>query len=244
MKNRVTPLIVLRSILLWTIVGLASVPYTVLGLILVPLFRVQLRYKIMRSWGWLFTYLAKLICRVNYKVTGLSNITNGAAIVASNHQSMWETVAFSTIFPPYVPILKRELLKFPFFGWAIATLEPIAINRAKGSEAVYQIINQGTAKIKNGFVILVFPEGTRVKPGVKKSFKIGVAKISKMLNLPIIPVAHNAGYVLPKASFWMYPGTVDIIIDKPLYPQDYDKVEDLIAKLQQVVQSNLETITH
>lgn len=246
MENKITSAIVIRSTLFWSIVGLTAVPYTILAIsfVFVRILGVRTRHRIISSWGRVFTYLIRYLCKVDYTVTGLEHLINTPAIIASNHQSMWETIAFSTIFPQHVWILKHEILKIPFFGWTIATLSPIAIDRSRGSEAVQQILSQSVSRAEKGFSILVFPEGTRVKPGAKRVFKAGVAKMAKALNLPIIPVAHNAGYVLPKKSFWIYPGTVEIIIDKPLYPDEFDSAESLLEKLKNVVYHNLTAITH
>lgn len=246
MENKITPSIVIRSTLFWSIVGLIAVPYTTLALFFacVRIIGVRTRHRIISSWGQIFVYLIRYLCKVDYTVNGLENLIDTPVIIASNHQSMWETIAFSTIFPRHVWILKHEILKIPFFGWTMATLSPIAINRSRGSEAVQQILGQGVSRVEQGFSILVFPEGTRVRPGEKRRFKFGAAKMAKALNLPIIPVAHNAGYILPKKSFWIYPGVVRIIVDKPLYPDRFDSTDSLLEKLKDVVYQNLAIITH
>ena len=243
MKNKLTLSIVWRSTLLWTILAMLALLYNILA---IPLLfsPVKFRHKIISSWAYIFTFLCKHLCKVNHTIEGIENLVSGSAIIASNHQSAWETIAFVTIFPQHVWILKREILRLPIFGWAIATLSPIAINRAKGSAAVQQILTQSVGRIKKGFWILAFPEGTRVAPGVKAPFKIGVAKMAEALQLPIIPVAHNAGYRLARAAFWMYPGEIKVIIDKPIYPIENEAPEDLTLRLEQVINKNLATITY
>ena len=243
MKNKLTFSVVWRSTLLWTTVAIASVFYNILAipLIFVP---VKVRHKTISSWAYIFTFMCKHICKVTHSVKGLENLVPGSAIIASNHQSAWETIAFVTIFPQHVWILKREILRIPVFGWTISILSPIAINRAKGSAAVQQILTQSVSRIKKGFWILAFPEGTRVAPGVKATFKIGVAKMAEALEIPVIPVAHNAGYRLAKSAFWMYPGEIKVIIDKPIYPGKNEPPEELILRIEQVITKNLATITH
>ena len=241
MKNKLTISVVWRSTILWSTVAICALLYNVIAipLIFVP---VKLRHKIISSWAYIFTFMCKYVCKVTFSVEGLENLIKSPAIIASNHQSAWETIAFETIFPQHVWILKREILRMPIFGWAIATLSPIAINRSKGSAAIQQILTQSISRIKKGFWILAFPEGTRVAPGVRVPYKIGVAKMAESLQIPIIPVAHNGGYCLAKAAFWMFPSEIKVIIDKPIYPNKSS--EDLILELEQVINKNLNTITH
>lgn len=151
-------------------------------------------------------------------MTGLENLPNTCSILASNHQSTWETFAFSTFLPRHVWILKRELVRIPLFGVALNAAAPIAINRNNGKAALEQIAGQSIERIKCGFWILVFPEGTRVAPHVQKAYKTGIAKMALLLDVPIVPIAHNAGYVMPKRSFWIYPGHVTIRIGKAIDP--------------------------
>ncbi len=243
MKNKKTLSIIIRSSLLWITVGTIAIPYNLLALTLYIL-PVRARHKAITSWGWIFTALSKWLCGADYKIIGQENMIKGPAIIASNHQSAWETMSFATLFPQHVWILKRELLKFPIFGWTVATLSPIAIDRSKGSEAIQQILSQGIERIKNGFWILAFPEGTRVVPGVIKPFKTGVAKLAQALNLPIIPVSHNAGYVMPRKSFLLYPGTITIVIDKPMYPNNNEAPEEFTDRIEKVIRGNLNPLLH
>ncbi len=242
-KNQLTFSVVWRSILLWIIVGGSAVIYnlTAFTMVILP---VHIRHKVISSWAYIFTFFANHLCKVKYTVVGLENLIGGSAIIASNHQSMWETIAFATIFPQHVWILKREILRIPFFGWTVATLSPISIDRSKGLASMQQIMTQSVDRIKQGFWILVFPEGTRVTPGVKKAHKIGVARMANSLKIPVIPVAHNAGYCIPKASHWVFPGEIKVIIDKPVYPVDNETIEQLCLRIEQSINKNLATITH
>ena len=99
---------------------------------------------------------------MRYEVEGRENIPTTPTIVMGKHQSTWETYAFQQIFPPQVWVLKRELLRLPFFGWGLALMEPIAINRAAGHRAVEQIIEQGRARLESGKWVVIFPEGVSV----------------------------------------------------------------------------------
>ena len=238
MKNKKDFFVISRSCLFWFIMGVFAIPYNLLAatLYITP---VRVRHKILSSWGMMFTLLAKYICRANYTIIGKENIVCGPVIIASNHQSTWETMSFTLLFPQHVWILKRELLRVPFFGWAISTLSPIAINRTNGAEAIQQILSQSVQRIKDGFWILIFPEGTRVTPGAVKPFKTGVAKISQALKLPVLPIAHNAGYIMPKQSFLIYPGMTTVVIDKPVYPALDETPEEYTERIEAIIRKNL-----
>ncbi len=243
MKNKKTASVIIRSIIFWFILGFLAIFYNIFAVTFYVL-PMRIRHKIISSWGIIFTLLSKYLCNANYTVTGRENIIAGPAIIASNHQSAWETMSFNLFFPQHVWILKRELLRVPFFGWTIATLSPIAIDRARGSEAIQQILAQSIERIKNGFWILVFPEGTRVAPGVVKPFKTGVGRVASTLNLPVIPVAHNAGYVIPRKSFWIYPGMTSVVIGKAIYPNANETPETLTERIEQAIRHNLEPLIH
>ena len=243
MPKQVTLPIIFKSILTWSIVATIAMVYNVIAVLLIwaP---VKTRHRIISSWASFYIFCTKYICGITYTVSGTENIITGPAIIASNHQSMWETSVFVNIFPQHIWILKRELLWFPIFGWTVSLAGPIAINRTKARSALQQMIKQATQRIHSGFWILVFPEGTRVPPGINKKYKNGVAKLAQALNLPIIPVAHNAGYVLPKSSFWLRPGKVTIIIDKVIYPHEYASPDQLTLHMQDVITRNLSRILH
>jgi 1-acyl-sn-glycerol-3-phosphate acyltransferase len=241
MKNKHTLSSFLRSSLFW-IVMVATIPFATVIAFSLLLIKVKTRHKILSQWGVLFAFLAKHICKVNYVIEGKENLIAGPAIIASNHQSTWETMAFNGIFPQHVWILKHELLRIPFFGWALGTLSPIAINRAQRAAALQQVLQQSVDRIAQGFWILVFPEGTRVAPGVTQPYKSGVSKMALSLQLPIIPVAHNAGRLMPRKSFFLHPGTITIKIGPPIYAQTNESPEELTERVRQVITANLNSI--
>jgi 1-acyl-sn-glycerol-3-phosphate acyltransferase len=168
-------------------------------------------------WSKLNIYLVKYICGVNYKVTGLKNISSNAVIIASNHQSAWETLFFQTLFSKQTWILKKDLLKIPFFGWGLRLLDPIAIDRKNKIQSLKFIIHKGRKKLINGWNIIYFPQGTRVAPNKRIKLSSGVFMLAKNSNFPILPIVHNAGVFWPKNSFFKYPGTICIKIGKPVY---------------------------
>lgn len=240
MHNKKTIAVILRSTLLWLIIGPLTVLYSMTSLSLFFV-NLKLRHKILSSWARAFTWCAKYICGVNYIVIGKENIITGPAIIASNHQSMWETAAFVNFFPQHVWILKKELLKIPFFGWTLRLVSPIAINRSERAVALHKILHQSVKRIQLGFWILVFPEGTRAPAGKLFQFKTGIAKMAINLSVPILPVAHNAGHCMPKSSFFLYPGTITVLIGKPISPINRQP-EELTNEIQKNIQLMLEQI--
>ena len=241
-RHIATMSIKIRSIITWTILCSVMPIYNIVAY-LSYLLPTKTRHSIVTSWGSLFLFFTKHICKTNYQVFGQENIIKGPVIFASNHQSTWETLALNSFLPRHVTIAKKELLKLPFFGWAFRTVSPIAIDRSLPTAASKQIVEQGAERIKDGFSILVFPEGTRVATHVKDHpYKTGTARMALELNLPIIPIAHNAGYVMPRRSFWIYPGLVTVRIGKPIYLRKDDTADSLTARIKDSINHELKII--
>jgi 1-acyl-sn-glycerol-3-phosphate acyltransferase len=137
-------------------------------------------------------------------------------VILSKHQSAWETIVFQQIFPPLSFVLKKNLLYIPFFGWGLALFSPIAIDRGAGREALKQIETQGKQRLKDGFWVLIFPEGTRMPPGESGNFQVGGAWLAGKAGVPVLPVAHNAGRFWPKNGFRKYPGEIVVRIGPPI----------------------------
>jgi len=164
-------------------------------------------------WAGFLRWWLNICCRIDFKVSGIEHLPEEPSIVISNHQSAWETIMFQKIFPPQSYLLKKELLWIPFFGWGLASNEPIAIDRGKKTQALQQLIAQGIERLKNGRWIIIFPEGTRRPVGQPGTFQVGGAFIASKTGAPVVPVAHNAGvFWSKKNSFNKKPGTVEVVI--------------------------------
>ena len=185
-----------------------------LAIFLIPL-PFSYRYTVAHPFSVLNVALLKHLCGVDYVVEGQENIPEGAAIIFSKHQSTWETMALQLIFPPQTFVIKRELMWVPFFGWGLTLLKPIAINRAAGRNAIKQIVRQGIERLKAGIWVVIFPEGTRVRPGQKVRYKIGGAILAAESGYPVVPVAHNSGDFWPKKQFLKKPGTIKLSLVLP-----------------------------
>lgn len=187
-------------------------------------------------------FFLRKICGIKYRLLGAENIPKTPSIVLSKHQSAWETLAFQKIFPPQVWVLKKELLRIPFFGWGLAMTSPIAIDRSSGKAALEQVVEQGRERLKNGFWVVIFPEGTRIAPGKKGKYRIGGAWLATHTNVPVIPVAHNAGEFWGRNSFIKWPGTITVSIGKPIDPTGMEP-GDLNNKVEVWIEAEVKRIS-
>lgn len=129
------------------------------------------------------------------------------------------------IFPPHAQVLKRELFWIPFFGWGLASLNPIAIDRSSGAKAMRQVLKQGKQRIEDGWWILLFPEGTRTAPGSKQAYSPSGAALAKRAGCPLVPVAHNAGEFWSRNAFDKHPGVIDVVIGEAIDTQGKSAAE-------------------
>jgi 1-acyl-sn-glycerol-3-phosphate acyltransferase len=212
---------VLRSSVFALALAVITPPYALLALATFPLPRMA-RYCIISGWSRLVVFLAKTVLGISWRVEGRENLPERPSVILSKHQSAWETLAFQQIFPPQVHVLKRELLWIPFFGWGLALMSPIAIDRSRGVAALRSIARRGRERLEQGFWVVVFPEGTRVAPGERRDYQLGGAWLAAASGAPIVPVAHNAGLVWPRNAFLKRPGTVTVRIGPPIDTADRD----------------------
>lgn len=211
------PSVVLRSAVFFLIQSILTVIWSLLSLLTFP-FQPITRYRIITAWSRIVIWLARVLCGIRYEVLGLENLPARPGIVLSKHQSAWETLAFQVFLPPQVWVLKRSLLKVPFFGWGLAMMNPIAIDRDAGVRALKQTVEQGRRRIEQGFWIIIFPEGHRFPPGHKATYQVGGAWLATQTGAPVVPVALNSGHLWPRGSFLKYPGKITVSIGQPIDP--------------------------
>lgn len=169
-----------------------------------------------RSWTrWAFrVYLAlvfgglRVLCGIRYEVRGREHMPAGGALVASKHQSMFETLAFWAILPDPAIILKKELAFLPVFGWYAMKLKNIKVDRAAGAKALRDMLKQARDRAGEGRQVVIFPQGTRLAPGETDTCKPGVAGLYSAMKAPCIPVALNSGLYWPAHGFVRRPGTI------------------------------------
>jgi 1-acyl-sn-glycerol-3-phosphate acyltransferase len=189
----------------------ATPVFALLALLFIPL-PAAARYRFITTWSRLMLAGAESILGIRYRVLGAETLPPPPYIVLAKHQSAWETLAFQSIFPPQVWVVKRELLWIPFFGWGLALLAPIAIDRASGPRALNQLLEQGRERLARRYCIVIFPEGTRIAPGSRGRYQVGGAWLAVKTGTPVVPVAHNAGELWRRRAFVKRPGLVTVSI--------------------------------
>lgn len=234
-------MIYIRSFIFFIFQSVTAVIFSCVGVVLWPL-PFKWRYAVVSQWAKSNIWLLARICDVHLEVEGKENIGEEPAIIICKHQSAWETLALQTVFPPQVWVLKRELFWIPFFGWGLASLKPIAIDRKAGRKALSQVIEQGLDRLSSGAWVVIFPEGTRIARGFIGRFGIGGARLAVETGYPVIPVAHNAAKAWPKHGFVKYPGVIKMVIGEKiaskgvaagdLNQQLYDWMEDKMTQLE------------
>ena len=221
---------------LFSLLFVTSIPvFAVLTLLCFP-FSFRVRYAVATRWAHLNLWWLAHSCKVRYRVIGAENIPREASIIFSKHQSTWETLALQQIFPPQVWVVKRELLWLPFFGWGLAMLGSIAIDRKAGRKAIDQLVTQGRKRLNDGRWVVVFPEGTRIAPGKKGRYRIGGAVLGEQTGHPIVPVAHNAGEFWPKRGFIKQPGEIQVMVGPAITTQGRAAI-DILKDAEQWIET-------
>lgn len=210
-------MILLRSALFWLALLIITPPYALLALASAPLPRMA-RYRVISGWSRLMLRCLRVLCGIRWSVEGREHLPRVPSVILSKHQSAWETLAYQVILPPQVWVLKRELLRVPFFGWGLAMMSPIAIDRGSATRALKQTLEQGKSRLSDGWWIVIFPEGTRIAPGKRGRYHLGGAWLACKTGTPVLPIAHNAGTVWGRNAFVKYPGTITVSIGPAMHP--------------------------
>jgi 1-acyl-sn-glycerol-3-phosphate acyltransferase len=201
---------------LFTTYLFVSVPFYGLAALLTAPFPRRWTYRIASAWVSSVLWLLRILCGLDYEVEGREHLPHGSAVVLMKHSSAWETLAQLVIFPEQTWVLKRELMWVPVFGWVLWLLKPIAINRKGGGAAVQQVLQQGQARLAEGLWVVIFPEGTRVPAGQVRRYGMSGALLAAAAALPVVPVAHDAGYFWPRRGWLKRPGTIRVVIGPPI----------------------------
>lgn len=172
--------------------------------------------RLVKLWARQSLWLLRVIAGTKIEIRGQEKIPPGGLLVASKHQSMWETFALVPLFEDPTFILKRELMWIPFFGWYTWKADCVPVNRKAGSQALIQMMARAREEAREGRQILIFPEGTRRPPGAPPAYKFGVAHLYQNLGMPCLPVALNSGLFWPRRQFVRRPGTVVVEILDPI----------------------------
>ena len=235
----------LRTLVFYVLLALSAMIWCLLCLPVAPFLPLRARYVLIaRTWCRFAVGLTRVVLGIRYEVEGLDNIPAQPCVVLAKHQSTWETFYLTGLFAPLALVLKRELLRIPFFGWAMALIKPIAIDRGNPKQALKQVASIGQERLQQGFWLLVFPEGTRVPAGEMGKFSRSGASLAVTANLPVLPIAHNAGECWPRDGWAKHPGTIRVVIGAPLYAEGEGPraVAELSQRAEAWIAATMQTI--
>ena len=200
---------------------LSLIPITTIIISLYFFISTKRLQKLGAMWIKVVLNALKFLCGVSWKVEGIENIPSTPCIVVSNHQGQWESFFLQTLFIPSTSIIKKELLFIPLFGWALRCMKPITLNRLNRVSSLKKVIKKGVIKLKNGFSIILFPEGTRISPekGIQP-FARSCGLLSVKSGFPVLPICHNSGKYWKNKKFIKSPGEVVLRIGEPILGRD------------------------
>ena len=210
-------MIIVRSVVFNVLFYLVLAVYLIAALPTLAMPRGALLWMV-RSWARTNFRMLRVICNIGLEFRGFDRLPPGPLLVASKHQSLWETFALITAFSDPAFILKRELMWIPFFGWCASKAEMIPVDRGARSAALARMTEQAKIETGRGRQIVIFPEGTRRAPGAEPKYKYGVVHLYSELGVPCAPLALNSGLFWPRRSFRRYPGTIKVEVCEPIGP--------------------------
>ena len=231
-----------RSLLFAVLIVIATVIWAI-GCFAFLLLPYRQRYWMIIRWNVFICYAAKYVCGIQWHVKGFDNLPDAPVILLSKHQSAWETIFYCWLMPrPLIFVLKKSLLLIPFFGWGLAMLRMIAIDRSRGREAMTQVIETGKQRLNDGQWVIMFPEGTRTPVGSQGKYKNGGAILAIGTDTPVVPIAVNSGDCWPRNAFIKKPGTIVVSIGAPISPQGLS-ANELMEKVEHWIESEMRVIT-
>ncbi|NML61071.1 1-acyl-sn-glycerol-3-phosphate acyltransferase [Massilia sp. RP-1-19] len=232
----------LRSLLFTVVLVLATVIWVWVCMLAAPL-PYNKRFWVTSRWNVFVIWCAKVICGIHYQFKGYDNLPDAPAIVLSKHQSAWETIfLLPSLTRPLVYVFKKEILYIPFFGWGMALLRMIPIDRSQGKYAFKHVVAQGKRRLVDGQWIIMFPEGTRIPVGQKGKYKSGGTRLAIETNTVVVPIAHNSGECWPKNSFLKRPGIITVSIGKPISP-DGHTADSMMEEVENWIESEMRVIS-
>ena len=207
----------IRSLFFFLFMAVTVVPWALAVLLVSMVARADTVYRMCERWLTLSIWGAKVICGVHARLHGLENLPDTPVVLLPKHQSAWETLAFPGLMPrPLCYVFKRELLYIPFFGWAMARMDMIHIDRRKRSQAWKLVAEQGRQFMNKGHWVIMFPEGTRAPRGEQGRYQVGGTRLAIDTGRPVLPVAVTSARCWPRKSLVLRPGVIDISIGAPI----------------------------
>ena len=232
----------LRSLVFMILMALVTVIWSGVCMLAAPL-PYNKRYFVTSRWNVFMIWCAKWICGINYQFKGYENFPDSPAVILSKHQSAWETIFLLANLPrPLVFVFKKEILYIPFFGWGIALLRMIPIDRKQGKNAFKSVVAHGKRRLNDGQWIIMFPEGTRIPVGQQGKYKSGGTRLAVETGAVVVPIALNSGECWPKNSFIKRPGTITVSVGKPISPEGKTP-DELMEQVEQWIESEMRVIS-
>jgi 1-acyl-sn-glycerol-3-phosphate acyltransferase len=231
-----------RAVLHTSLLAVTVVPWALAAVLLRVLGQEKWCYTVCINWLRLSVNSGTAILGIHNRVTGWENLPKGetdAAILLVKHQSLWETFTMIAIMPhPLAYVFKKELLRIPFFGWAIGSLDMIHIDRKQGAQAFNKVVEQGKRLLDKGTWVIMFPEGTRTARGQQGVYKTGGTRLAIETGAPVVPVAVTSARCWPKKAFIKTPGIVDISIGK-LIPSAGREPAELMREVEAWIEAEM-----
>jgi 1-acyl-sn-glycerol-3-phosphate acyltransferase len=235
----------LRSALHMLWMGLTVVPFACAILLAAPFASKAFLYRIARTWLHHVVLSLRWICGVQWRITGIENIPlDGVApVILAKHQSTYETFLLPAIMPrPIAYVYKKELNWVPFFGWAIAQLDMVHIDRKQGRAAFRKVTEEGGRIMASGVSVAMFPEGTRIPRGQVGEYKTGGTRLALATGGSVVPVAITSAKCWPRKGFIKYPGVVDVAIGAPIAARKGQSADALMAQVQDFIETHMQQL--
>ena len=199
-------------------------------------------YWLAAKWLTMAIQSARLLVGIQYRISGMENLPTGStspAVLLVKHQSTYETFLMPAIMPhPLAYVFKRELLSIPFFGWAMARLDMIHIDRSQRAQAFTKVVQQGRELLAQGVWVIMFPEGTRIPRGEAGVYKTGGTRLAIETGAPVIPIAVTSAKCWPRKAFVKHAGMVDVSIGAPI-PTQGREPEELMQEVSRWIESEM-----
>lgn len=235
-------MILLRSLIYFVFMAVSIVFYAIPIALAGSLFPADWADRLATRWGRINVHAQRLICGLKIHFEGAEHLPESTAIVMSKHQSTWETISLRGLLVPHQSwVLKQELLNVPFFGRGLVAAKSIPIDRKAGRRAVIEVVKQGQQRLQEGRIVIIFPEGTRTAPGERKKYGLGGAVLAEKAQVPVVPIAHNAGVYWRRRGVKKYPGTIEVRVGAPIDTQG-KKAAQIMQEVEDWIEAQMEKL--
>ncbi|MBA4194935.1 MAG: 1-acyl-sn-glycerol-3-phosphate acyltransferase [Comamonadaceae bacterium] len=232
----------IRSVLHLLFMAVTVVPWALAVLIAAPFLNSTQIYWMCVGWLRLAVRSGELMLGIRNRISGFENLpvgTTAPAVLLLKHQSTWETFCMPTLMPhPLAYVFKKELLYVPFFGWAMAKMDMIHIDRSKRAQAFNKVVQQGQRMLDQGTWVIMFPEGTRIPRGEQGAYKTGGTRLAVATGAPVIPIAVTSAKCWPRKALIKRPGVVDFSIGKPI-PSQGREADELMREVEAWIEAEM-----